>query len=163
MYGVAHRLKRVKRDAHGKNDAQRVRRDRNVQFAHGGRERDGKEIEIFEKTKNDEIGDDAASEPEFSPTRIGLAGDAEADDVVQHARKKQERQKPVIPPAVKQVAGDDDQDVAGAQIIPQDPVQQKESREKLKKNPGIKEHANAFLPLTEIDSCAVFHTLWKAD
>src|SRR5256885_16420029 len=131
-------------------------RNVNVQLLHYRREGQNEKIEIFKEPQNGEVGDDAAGQPQLSAARIGLAGNAETNEIVEHARKNQERQEPVIPPAVKEITGDDDQDVTRAEIIPEQPVQQQEVGEEFDENPGIKEHASRFPRLSEIDSWPVF-------
>ncbi len=94
-----------------------------MQLLHYRGEGQNEKIEIFEEAQDGEVRNDAAGQPQLSAARISLAGNPEPDEIVEHAGKNQKSEKSVIPPAVKEIAGQDDQDVTRAEIIPEQQVQ----------------------------------------
>src|SRR6185436_17993276 len=107
-------------------------------------------IKVLKKSKDAQIGGDAGREPKFAPPGFVLARDAEADKIIQQTGKKNQPQKPVVPPAVKEITGNNNEDVACAQMIAHQPIKQQKTREEFEEDPGIKEHACGL----KIDSCA---------
>src|SRR5262245_61114664 len=89
-----------------------------------------KESEVFEETKDAQIDADGQEEPAPARTRIGRASQGDADAKIDQARQQDQAEKAPVPPTVKKVAGDDDEGVALAQIVPRQSVQQDENDKK---------------------------------
>ena len=103
--GVAHALKRVKRNAHGQHDVKGGIGDRDAHGGQQGLKPLNEKIEILEKSEEPQVDGDAHPQPSLLGPGSGAAGDPGAGQVVDHGGKQDEGEKPVVPGRVEHVAG----------------------------------------------------------
>src|SRR5580700_8121389 len=101
---VADGVKRIERNAHGKNNIQRGRVNGQVKpRGELGKAGDG-EIKILEKAEQKKIDGDGNDQQQFLTSRIRGAQHAKACKVADRSRKGHERAEFVVPRAVKNIA-----------------------------------------------------------
>ena len=125
---VGERVERVKRNANGQDHLQHaelVRPDRREDVV----QRLGGEHVIFEESKETQIRHHTGQHRELSLSRGGAgSGDDLAPNKLQDGREQHEADEPRLPPAVKNIAGENQEEVLAAPR--QRPVSRKNDREK---------------------------------
>src|SRR4029077_3884135 len=101
---VADGVKRVERNAHGKNNMQRGRVNGHVKPRGELGKAGDREIEVLEQAEQKKIDGDGNDQEQFLTSRIGGAEHAEACKVADRGRKGHERAEFIVPRAVKNIA-----------------------------------------------------------
>ena len=104
------------------------------------RERIDEKIVILEKAENSQIDADAGDEKTLAFHRIGEPIQIQANVKIEDRRKAQQEKEAVIPRAVEDVTGDNNENIAGAEMIANDVVEEEKRREELEEKAGIEEH-----------------------
>ena len=103
--GVTQRLKGVEANTGGKNqldsDCINMPSKAGDTFTEAFR----KEVEVLEETQNAEVTHNTTDEKELSPTRTSGTENQKASHVVNQAGRQHEKAEPDVPPAIKDVAG----------------------------------------------------------
>ena len=108
---VAERLKRVKADSHGKDDAERHGRRMQAEERAEAGKRIAEEIEVFEKRQGTEVGDERQEQPCPSFPFVLLLFENETHAEIDPGRAQKKHRESPVPRAVKHQAREHDQPV----------------------------------------------------
>jgi hypothetical protein len=139
VHNVGDFLKRIKRYARGKDNANQGERDIvNSKSFEAGKEGAREEIEIFKDPQNHEIQDEREDKP-LPPVRVRAAGsNFLRDQEVHRGAADHESEEAPIPPTVEKVAGQKEEDILGA--VMETPVKQHDRYQEEEIGRGVKEH-----------------------
>src|SRR6266478_8339287 len=123
VHDISNFLKRVKRNAWRKDDANEGQRDIvNAKLLEGAEEGAREEVKVFENPQNREIQDERENEPLLPMGGRTAGDDLLCDQEVHRGATNHESEETPIPPSVEKVTGKKKENVLGAMI--QAPIQQ---------------------------------------
>lgn len=137
---VAHALESVERDSDGQNEVPCSQFGVDSELGEAGDNRIDEEPAILEESEHAEVHDDAHGQPPFAALVVVRVVDEGGSREVHDAGERKQRHKPPVPPAIKNVAGNNYQCVAGPQITAYHVVQQSEGAEKEQECVRIEQH-----------------------
>jgi len=134
-------LKRVKTNAHWQYDIERIALYFLPKKGKGSNKIVEKKIVVFEEPEKTKVDQNTRPQQQFSLGCILLFAQANTYCVIYNGAKNNERKKAVVPPAVKQIAGNENQKVLKFEVLlGNEPIQEKYDREKYRKVYGVEEH-----------------------
>ena len=101
------------------------------------------EVIVFKEAKKREIRDDAQGDELLSVLGHLEPFQTSADQKIEKTREDQQREPAIIPCAIKQITGGDDEAISRRAVMTNQKIEQQERPKKLKKKPGVKEHGLA--------------------
>lgn len=137
---VAHALESVERNSDGQNEVPCSWFGVDSELGEAGYNRIDEEPAILEEAEHAEVHDDAHGQPPFAVLLVVRVVDENGSREVNDAGERKQRHKPPVPPAVKNVAGNNYQCVASPQITAYHVVQQSEGAEKEQECVRIEQH-----------------------
>jgi hypothetical protein len=139
--GVAEGLEGIEADAHGQNNIEGADRGFGTQQGKGIDEILGEEVIVFEEAEEAQVDDDAREQQEASFGGGLCYQKSAAYEIVHQRAEGDEREKTPVPPAVKKVAGYDDEQILDAEIFfENEPIQDKYDRKEECKFYRVEEH-----------------------
>jgi len=139
VHNISDFLKRIKRYAGRKDDANERQRDIvNSKSLEAGQEGAREEVEVFEDPQNHEIQDERENKPLPAVGVRAAGGDFLGDQEVHRGAADHEGKETPIPPTVEKVAGQEEENILGA--VMETPVQQHNRYQEKEISRGVKEH-----------------------
>ena len=141
VHDVSDFLKRIKRNPRRKNDAKQ--RQWNVVKAEVVQHPDegaGKKIKILENSENGEVQDEREDEPLPAMWILLRRNDFLSDQKIHRGAANHEREKPPVPPAVKEVTRQQKKDILGTAVQP--PKKKNDRDQEQEESGGIKKHGS---------------------
>ena len=122
--GIAEGLEGVEGDAHREDEVEGEGVGVEATGAEQSREVRGEEVEVFEESEDAQVEADVGSREGAAPRLPAFTAlDGQAADVAGSSRQGYEQQETPVPPAVEDVAGQDDEGVLPSQVTAESPVQ----------------------------------------
>ena len=105
---------------------------------HHGTQGADKEVAVFEETQKSKVDAEGNDEQSATLAAGGDGSDADGDEVINDRRGHHEQEEAPIPPAVKEIAGAEEQGILAAPT--ESPVEEYNRHQKQEINGSIKKH-----------------------
>jgi len=135
---VTHGKERIERNPDGQNDMQSWKAGVDAEGSEQSLEAVGEEVKVFENAQNPHVDGDAEGEVELLSTFGRGVFNPERAGVVERAREKKQEKEAEIPPAIKDVAADEQKPVLAP--MPQAVIQAEDYPQEHQEGNGVENH-----------------------
>ena len=144
--GIGEGLKRIKADAHRQNHLERRDVHRHARRRPRIDPAVDEEVAVLEVTQQSKVHQQRHPEPRLLGAFLLRSFDLQTDEVIHQGGKRNQPQKPPIPPPVKHIARDDEQHVLRPEIpLHDEPIQSEDDRQEEQEFRGVEEHGRWIL------------------
>ena len=139
--GIGEGLKRIEADAHRQDHLERRNVHRHARRSPRIDPAVDEEVAVLEVTQQSEVHQQRHPEPRLLGAFLLRSFDLQTDEVIHQGGKRNQPQKPPIPPPVKHIARDDEQHVLRLEIALHDkPIQSEDDRQEEQEFRGVEKH-----------------------